>query len=128
MLNIMQMGGPFMWVIAACGVAAVLLSLRKGTEIFISQGLTEGPLRKGLDTILHLGLFGLVVGLFSQAYGIVLALDAIREAADISPQIVMQGLQVSFYAPLFGGIVFLGSLALWALFRYRVDSLLAIED
>ena len=55
------------------------------------------------------GSVGLAIGLLGQVLGIVGALEAIRIAADISPQIVMKGAIISFYAPIWGFIVFIFS-------------------
>jgi biopolymer transport protein ExbB/TolQ len=41
------------------------------------------------------------------------ALEAIRAAADVSPQIVMGGAIVSFYAPIWGFIVFIISVVFY---------------
>jgi len=55
------------------------------------------------------GSLALAFGLLSQIVGITEALVAIREAADISPQIVMEGALISFYAPIWGFMVFIFS-------------------
>ena len=52
------------------------------------------------------GSLAVAFGFLSQIVGIVQALEAIRAAADVSPQIVMGGAIVSFYAPIWGFIVY----------------------
>jgi biopolymer transport protein ExbB/TolQ len=128
MATVFMEGGIFMWPIALCGLAAIVLALKKGVDLFGPVELTPAERRKGLALVYQLGLFGFVLGLFAQAFGIVLALEAIRNASDISPPIVMRGVQVSFYAPLFGMVVLLVAIVAWAILRYRADSLDAEED
>jgi biopolymer transport protein ExbB/TolQ len=57
---------------------------------------------KLLDLILLGGSVALATGLLSQIVGIVQALNAIMEAGDVSPALVMGGAKVSFYAPIWG--------------------------
>jgi len=52
----------------------------------------------------------IAAGVLAQIIGIVQALQAIRAAGDISPQLVMEGAIVSFYAPVYGFIVFIFSM------------------
>jgi biopolymer transport protein ExbB/TolQ len=68
---------------------------------------------KFVEMILMAGSVAVAVGLFSQIVGIVQALEAIRAASDISPQIVMGGAIVSFYAPIWGFLVFTFSLVFY---------------
>jgi biopolymer transport protein ExbB/TolQ len=70
-----------------------------------------------MDLILMAGSVAAAVGIFSQIVGIVQALEAIRAAADISPQIVMGGAIVSFYAPIWGFLVFIISLICYFVLR-----------
>ncbi len=120
MQEVMQQGGPFMWLIGVCGLAAIALALKKAIDLSISSG-SSARLRRGLDAILQLGVFAIVIGALAQALGIVMALDEIRKAADISPAIVMMGAQISFYPPLFGAVVFLVSLAAWGALRFWLE-------
>ena len=59
------------------------------------------------------GLFAAAFGVLSQIIGIVQALEAIRAADDISPEIVMGGAIVSFYSTIWGLIVLLVSLPIY---------------
>jgi biopolymer transport protein ExbB/TolQ len=59
------------------------------------------------------GLFAAALGVLSQIIGIVQALEAIRAAADISPELVMGGAIVSFYSTIWGLIVLLVSLLIY---------------
>ena len=55
------------------------------------------------------GAFGVLL----QIIGIVMALEAIRAAADVSPEIVMGGAIVSFYSTIWGLVVLVISLLIY---------------
>ena len=63
------------------------------------------------------GSMALAVGFLSQIVGIVEALEAIRAAADVSPEIVMMGAIVSFYAPIWGLMVFIFSMLFYYILK-----------
>jgi len=106
LFEIYKMGGPYMNVITLMGLLTLAITGWKTFEL-LSGKLAS---KKFLDLILMAGSLALAVGLLSQIVGIVQALEAIRVAADISPQIVMGGAIVSFYAPIWGFFVFIFSL------------------
>lgn len=101
-----KMGGPYMHFITLMGVVMLLVVVVKAVELF---GKKEAGTR-WLDLIIMAGSVAVAVGMFSQIVGIVMALEAIREAADVSPEIVFRGAIVSFYAPIWGFVVFIFSL------------------
>lgn len=78
-----------------------------------------------LSLILLAGSFSVAWGIFSQIIGIVGALEAIREASDISPQIVYGGAIVSFYSTIWGFIVFFISIVIYfvlkEIVKYKVQ-------
>ena len=62
------------------------------------------------------GIAGLS-GLYFQTQGLYHAYQAILEAADISPMILIKGVFVSFYTTFFGLGIFLGSYIIWYLLK-----------
>ncbi|MBT3382098.1 MAG: hypothetical protein HN778_21430 [Prolixibacteraceae bacterium] len=106
MLEAYKIGGPFMHIITLLGLLMLAITVWKVVEIFTKKVNNL----KFLDLILMAGSVSLAVGLLSQIVGIVQALEVIRAAADISPQIVMGGAIVSFYAPIWGFVVFIFSM------------------
>jgi len=68
-------------------------------------------------SIKYLGGIAFLSGLFFQTLGLYLAFQAIVDAADISPMLVMQGVFISFYTTFFGLGVFLVSLIIWYLLK-----------
>lgn len=99
-------GGPlFMSIISFFALISVGVLILKIFQV------TKGQYSlKWLDLILLAGSVAVAVGILAQIVGIVQALEAIRAAGDISPQLVMGGAIVSFYAPIYGFFVFIFSM------------------
>lgn len=98
-----RIGGPYMHLITLFGLVALGITVWKVVGIITNKNVNSSLLK----LIRMSGSLALAIGFMSQIIGIVQALEAIRAAADISPQIVMGGAIVSFYAPIWGFIVFL---------------------
>lgn len=103
MLEAHKIGGPYMYVITLLGILMLGIVVWKIVDLISRK--TAGL--KYLDLILMAGSLAAAVGIFSQIVGIVQALEAIRAAADVSPQIILGGAIVSFYAPIWGFFVFI---------------------
>ena len=112
-LEAQKIGGSFMIVISIMAVIMVVITFWKAWEVF---GKKRADF-KLLDLILMAGSVAAAVGIFSQIVGIVGALEAIRQAGDISPQLVMGGAIVSFYAPIWGFLVFIISLVFYFILK-----------
>ncbi|WP_321368261.1 MotA/TolQ/ExbB proton channel family protein [uncultured Draconibacterium sp.] len=109
MLKAYHEGGPFMHWISIFGLLAIGIAVWKIFEI-----VTKKQVNTRLVGLIKMSAsLALATGLLSQIVGIVQALEAIKAAADISPQIVMGGAIVSFYAPIWGFMVFIVSLILF---------------
>lgn len=102
-------GGPFMGIITVMGVLMLVVA---GIKIYQMAVLKHYDL-KLVGLIRMAGLFAAALGVLSQIIGIVQALEAIRAAADISPEIVMGGAIVSFYSTIWGLTVLLVSLLIY---------------
>ena len=109
LFEIYRIGGPFMNIISLMAIIMLSVSIWKLIQIIFQKRFSL----KLLDLVLMAGSVASAVGILSQIIGIVQALEAIRAAADISPQIVMKGAIVSFYAPIYGFIVLVFSLLLY---------------
>ena len=117
-LQAYKAGGPYMHVITLLGILALVISVWKITRL-----VKKSPVNfKWLDLIKMAGSLALAVGFFSQVVGIVQALEAIREAADVSPQIIMGGAIVSFYAPIYGFIVFIFSILFYYVLKEAIKN------
>ena len=113
MMEAHKIGGPYMKVISILAVIMILVAVWKAWKIFGKKQVNF----KLLDLILMAGSLAAAIGIFSQIVGIVQALEAIRAAADISPEIVMGGAIVSFYAPIWGFFVFIISLLVYFILK-----------
>lgn len=116
-----NIGGPFMHVITLMGLMMLGVA---GVKMYRMWILKEFNFRL-LSLILLAGSFSVAWGIFSQIIGIVGALEAIREASDISPQIVYGGAIVSFYSTIWGFIVFFISIVIYfvlkEIVKYKVQ-------
>lgn len=108
-----KIGGPYMKLISLLAILMLAVTVWKVIQI-ISKKQFDFKL---LDLILLAGSVAAASGILSQIVGIVQALEAIRAAADISPEIVMGGAIVSFYAPIWGFIVFILSLVFYFILK-----------
>ena len=113
MLQAYKWGGPYMHIISLMGMLMLAIVIWKAIEVF---GRDERNLKR-LDLIIMAGSVAAALGFFSQIVGIVQALEAIKAAADISPQIVMSGAIVSFYAPIWGFFIFIVSLLFYFILK-----------
>lgn len=105
-LTAYKTGGVYMHVISICGIIAIAIAAYKVYQLVTRQHTTD----KYLGLIKMAGSLAFAIGILSQIVGIVQALEAIRAAADVSPQIVMKGAIMSFYAPIWGVTVFIFSM------------------
>ncbi len=112
-----MMGGVFFYLQVVLLVLVLLLAVQKFIRFF-GQGKTgELPFLRSHHVILFLGIFSFVWGMFTQLLGIILALNAIIEAADVSPELIIQGLKNSFISPVFGLGTMLFSALCWAVLQ-----------
>ncbi len=113
MLEAHKIGGPYRKVISILAILMIVILIWKAWEVFGKKHADY----KLLDLILMAGSLAAATGIFSQIVGILQVLEAIRAAADISPQIVMGGAIVSFYAPIWGFMVFIFSLLFYFILK-----------
>jgi biopolymer transport protein ExbB/TolQ len=118
MMQAYKIGGPYMHIITFFGLLAIAIAIWKIYEVAGKKVVNN----KLLDLIRMAGSLALAIGFLSQIVGIVQALEAIRAAADISPQIVMGGAIVSFYAPIWGFIVFIFSMLIFYVLKELIKA------
>jgi len=120
----MQMyGGIFLWVQILVMLVILVMAALKFRQYYSNKSLVSLPFHKSHHVILFLGIFNLVWGMFTQVLGFVQALDAIIEAADVSPALIMGGLRNSFVSPLIGLVSLLIGALLWAILQGRYTTL-----
>lgn len=119
MFRFIEEGGRFgMVLITLCALIAIILTVVKAYDVFARQNINK----KGLTGILFFGSIAPLIGIIWQMIGMMMAFKAIEEAADISPALVIGGLKVSMYAPLYGLIVLFISSILWFILKWQIES------
>lgn len=118
MTSFFSAGGPFMYPILFAGIVALGLTVYRAAQIIGGGRRVPAP---AVRTVLHLGVFALLLGLIAQLTGLYQAASAIIQAENISPQIVAQGLLVSFNTTMLGLYVLLVCLVLWLALRALVQ-------
>ena len=113
-----KIGGPFMHWITLFGLIALGITAWKIFEIVTKKQVNT----KFIGLIKMSSALALAIGFLSQVVGIVQALEAIKAAADVSPQMVMGGAIVSFYAPVWGLIVFIFTLLLYYIVKELIKA------
>jgi hypothetical protein len=112
-------GGPLFWVQLLIIFLMIGLAAVKMFQYFSRERIELPSFFRSHHIILFLGIFNLVWAMFAQGLGFVMALNAIIEAADISPELIITGLRNSFISPLIGlGAALLGAL-FWAILQGR---------
>lgn len=120
--TIQMLGGVFLYLQILILLLLVILAIQKFIRFFTKQDLARVPFHRSHHAILFLGIFSFVWGMFTQLVGLVMALNAIIEAADVSPQLIIMGLKNSFISPLFGLGTMLFSAVLWAILHAKYSS------
>lgn len=96
-------------------VIVIILLIR---DTYFKKGVDIDRRKQGLNSLLVLGSMSVVVGMLGQIMGIWYALEAIIEAEDISPAIIIEGLKASFGTTIFGFIIFIFAFVVWLIFNY----------
>jgi len=120
----MQMyGGIFLWVQILVILLMLVMTVIKFRQYYGKAGITSLPFHQSHHAILFLGIFNLVWGMFTQVLGFVQALNAIIEAADVSPALIMEGLKNSFISPLVGLITLMLGALIWTILQGRYTNI-----
>lgn len=114
-----MMGGPFLYFQAILLLLILILAVLRFLKYFGDKGPEPLPFHRSHHAILFLGIFAFVWGTFTQLVGIIIALNAIIEAADISPALVFMGLRNSFISPVIGFGTLLLSALLWGILQAK---------
>ena len=118
MIWFIKTGGPLMLVLLLIAAVILVQIVRSAMALFGSDRDAANHIDRGVHAILFWGAFSAVLGVYAQLSGLYRALNAIIRAADVSPQIIAEGIAVSFHTTLFGLSVFLISgLAWFVLYR-----------
>lgn len=124
--NFLYMGGYYFTLpMTVIALVIIYLTVRASLELFVAQKVV-GPLTgKKLDTIIYLGLFAFVAGIFGQMIGLYSAFEYIGKTGNISPKMLGAGLKVSMITTLYGTFILLFTSIGWFVLRRKMKSLLA---
>ncbi|HPG42013.1 MAG TPA: hypothetical protein PLP19_21885 [bacterium] len=123
MLSLFIIGGPFMWLLLLFSLAIIYLIIKKGLDIFVKKDLSEEKQNEGVNGILFWGILSVVCGFLSHYSGIYLAVNAIRQAADISPQLILEGYASSLVAIIAGLWIFIISAIIWYIYKAKIHKI-----
>lgn len=115
---IMQNLGAFKIPLILVSLLVIAVIILLVFDTFVVKGLNEDRRKQSLQALLVLGSMNAALGMLGQIMGIWYALAAILQAADISPAIVIEGLQASFGTTYFGFITFFVAAISWMVFQY----------
>lgn len=120
MFDFLKVGGILgMVVITICALLVLIFTIVKGYDVFVRKNIDK----KGLIGILFFGSMAPLVGIIWQMIGMMQAFTAIEQAGDISPSLMMGGLRVSMFAPLYGLIVLFFSAIFWFILKWKIESM-----
>jgi biopolymer transport protein ExbB/TolQ len=121
-------GGHYMFLLLVFAIIIIGLSIKKVVDLFGKQNLSQAQLESGINAIAFWGGISLLIGFFAHFFGLYKAMEAIAQANDISPFIVAEGYGLSLISILTGMFIFIFSLILWFVFRWRVKRLSSNKD
>jgi hypothetical protein len=123
-----MMGGPFLYFQAILLLIILIIAVLRFLKYFGAKGPEPLPFHRSHHAILFLGIFSFVWGTFTQLVGIIIALNEIIKAADISPALVFTGLRNSFISPVIGFGTLLLAALLWGILQARYSAILKRKD
>jgi biopolymer transport protein ExbB/TolQ len=116
-------GGEVMWFLLLISVIIVFLSFKKGIDLFSGKELSKPKLESGINAIAFWGGLSVILGLFFHFWGVARAMQAISQANDISPAIVAMGYKMALVSIITSLFIFIVSLLIWFVFRWRYKNL-----
>lgn len=123
MFDFMHEGGDYMYFLLLFAIIVIGLAIKKVIDLFFKQNLSQLKMESGINAIVFWGGISFLVGFFAHFTGLYKAMQAIAEANDISPAIVAQGYGLSLITILTGMFIFIFSLLLWFILRWRIKKL-----
>lgn len=118
MLQVVQESGVFGLLIVALVIVNLALVISSLASLLGSATETPPGLPNRVNSVLFWGAIGLLAGLLGQVTGLYLGSRAISVASEVSPNLVMEGLAISFLPTIMGLMFLLGSALAWWGLRY----------
>jgi len=115
---ILQAMGPFKIPMILISLIVLILIIYSVILKFQKPESDGQKLQKSLNALIVIGSFNFALGMVGQITGIWEAIDAIKKAGDINPEIVMNGILVSFGTTIYGLVTFMVATLAWLLMTY----------
>ena len=125
---VQTMGGIYFFIQLLIIAMILVLSIQKFIQYFRNQIPEKLVFHRSHHVLLFLGIFCFVWGALLQIMGFIGALGEIIVATDISPQIVLKGMRITFVPPAVGLGTMLISALLWAILQGKYTSTLKDVD
>lgn len=100
-----------MGVLTIIFLLMIILAVRSRLK-FSAKSISLDDARRNMTYVRSLGILAFVVGVFGQLLGLYQAFDAIQEAGDVSPGLLMGGLKISMITSLYGAFILICGLVL----------------
>lgn len=124
MFQFIMEGGIFMILLIIIFLGIIVLSIIKTIDLFVKkEGITIKD-EIGINAILFWGCICALIGILAQLMGLYLAINEIAMAKDISPQIVLTGVRVSFNTTILGLLILLLSSITWFFLKIRFKKII----
>ena len=127
MVQFFLSGGTMMWLLLIITIVIIALSVRKIIQLYGKQDLSKITLESGINAIVFWGAIAAIIGFLSHYLGLYYAMNAIMRANDISPAIVAGGYAVSLITILSGLTIFICSLIIWFVLRWRFKQISSVS-
>jgi len=125
MISFIRQGGGFMWPIVIMALVILYLTVKNLVTIYIRKETKNTQQTHSINSILFWGVMCALLGFLGHYWGIYLAMQAISQVSDISPQILAGGYQVSLVTILTGMTLLIFSSVIWFIFRRKVNNTVA---
>lgn len=120
-ISVFESLGFFRFILIAFLLVVLFLIGKKTYELYFNKNLSRIKLKWGMNSIPFWGGLALSFGALYQIIGFFQAIEAIIEAGDISPSIVIQGFLISFASTFIGLLIFVFSVIAWRIFKSRYN-------
>jgi biopolymer transport protein ExbB/TolQ len=127
MLAFIKEGGPFMIPLIFIMIGLVYLTTKKVIDLFIKKKDITSQDESGINAILFWGFISSLLGILGQLTGLYLALNEIAMASEISPQIILLGLKISFNTTILGLWILLISSIVWFVLKGRYKKMINLH-
>ncbi len=122
MLDLFFQGGVlFMSILSIINISMIILSIKKFYDVFISKEADAQKRKRGINEILEIGRFALIIGIFGQIIGLYSAFGAIEKMGGVSMEMLAGGLKVSSITTLYGFIIFIISYLFYFILNQKVQ-------